>query len=244
MRKLQMRVLGLGGLAMVALASMSLHAATNRPPTITGSATTTATVGSAYSFMPAASDPDGDRLRFRIANRPAWASFSSKTGRLTGTPGAAGTSSGIVISVTDGKMTASLPAFSITAGALATAAVAPANTAPAISGTPAATVQAGSTYSFTPVASDTDGDALGFSVSNKPAWATFSIVNGQLSGTPSSAQTGDFAGIVISVSDGKTTASLPGFAISVTSAPSSVPSTTGTATLQWYAPRRTRMVRL
>ena len=77
---------------------------------------------------------------------------------------------------------------------------------------------AGPAYSFRPTASDADGDTLGFSVSNKPAWATFSIANGQLSGTPSTSQVGNYAGIVISVNDGKVTTSLPSFTIAVTSA--------------------------
>ena len=44
------------------------------------------TVGQAYSFQPAASDPDGDALRFGIANKPTWADFDIVSGRLSGTP--------------------------------------------------------------------------------------------------------------------------------------------------------------
>jgi hypothetical protein len=54
-------------------------------------------------------------LTFSIQNRPAWATFSPTTGRLTGTPTTrqVGTYSNIVISVSDGKVTRSLSAFSI-----------------------------------------------------------------------------------------------------------------------------------
>jgi hypothetical protein len=70
----------------------------------------------AYSFIPSASDPDGQRLTFSIVNGPTWAQFDTATGRLTGTPGTAnvGTTSGIVISATDGQDSVSLPAFSLT----------------------------------------------------------------------------------------------------------------------------------
>ncbi len=37
-------------------------------------------------FAPVGSDPDGNTLVYSIQNRPSWASFSTTTGRLTGTP--------------------------------------------------------------------------------------------------------------------------------------------------------------
>ncbi len=51
-----------------------------------------------------------------MSNRPAWLSFDSATGRLWGTPGTAdvGTHMYIVISVSDGELSASLPAFNVT----------------------------------------------------------------------------------------------------------------------------------
>lgn len=86
----------------------------NRAPTISGTPAITATVGTAYSFQPSASDADGNSLGFSIKNRPGWADFSTATGRLSGTPRIAGTAGNIVISVSDGRATAALPAFSIT----------------------------------------------------------------------------------------------------------------------------------
>lgn len=88
----------------------------NSPPTIAGEPLTSVTAEMAYSFQPQAADADGDALQFQITNLPAWASFDAATGRLSGTPGAAdvGTYANIVVSVTDGKAAASLPAFSIT----------------------------------------------------------------------------------------------------------------------------------
>jgi len=89
---------------------------TNTPPTISGSPKTTDTVGNAYSFTPTATDANNDPLTFSIQNLPSWATFSTTTGQLSGTPmaSAAGTYSNIVISVSDGHVTASLAPFSIT----------------------------------------------------------------------------------------------------------------------------------
>jgi hypothetical protein len=88
----------------------------NTPPSIAGAPATKAYVGKAYSFAPTASDPDGNTLTFKVSNKPAWATFKSATGRLTGTPSSAqvGKYSNIVISVSDGMATTALPAFAIT----------------------------------------------------------------------------------------------------------------------------------
>jgi Putative Ig domain len=83
--------------------------------TISGTPSTSATVGSNYSFTPSASDSDGGALKFSIANAPTWATFNSSTGQLSGSPKATntGTTMNIVITAADGSATASLPAFSI-----------------------------------------------------------------------------------------------------------------------------------
>ena len=88
---------------------------TNSAPTISGSPAGSVTAGQTYSFAPTASDPDGDTLTFSIANRPAWASFDSVTGTLSGTPGDAnvGSFSNIRISVSDGSLSDSLAPFAI-----------------------------------------------------------------------------------------------------------------------------------
>ena len=91
----------------------------NQAPSISGAASTTATVGQAYSFQPTASDPEGKKLTFSISGKPGWATFDASTGRLSGTPAAsdAGTSSNVVISVSDGTNTVSLSAFVLSVGA-------------------------------------------------------------------------------------------------------------------------------
>jgi hypothetical protein len=202
---------------------------TNKPPTISGTPATSVKVGTAYSFTPTAKDPEGKTLKFSIANKPGWASFSTSTGKLSGTPSATGTTSGIKITVSDGSASASLAAFSIavTSGTTTT------NSPPVISGTPPTSVAVGSAYSFTPTASDPNKDALTFSISGKPAWATFSATNGKLSGTPSSAYGGTSNAVVITVSDGKASAKLS-FTLKVTGGTT----TTSSATLNWTPPTK------
>lgn len=107
---------------------------------------------------------------------------------------------------------------------------APTNSAPVISGNPATAVNIGDPYSFVPTAWDADGDALTFSIENKPNWASFSSGTGELSGQPALGDVGVYQSVRISVSDGTDSASLQSFAVSVDQ--------TGThsITLSWLAP--------
>lgn len=90
------------------------------------------------------------------------------------------------------------------------------NGAPTISGSPILIVNQDASYQFTPTASDSVGDTLSFSISNKPTWATFNTATGMLSGIPLNQDVGVTNGIVISVSDGALSASLPAFNLTVT----------------------------
>ena len=217
------------GQASAALPAFNLQvsaaAPVNRAPTITGTPRTTVTAGSSYAFSPVGGDPDGNTLTYSIQNKPTWASFSATTGRLSGTPTAAnvGTSARITITVTDGTATASLASFTIQVTAQA-------NRAPTISGSPLLSISVTKPYLFQPSASDADGNTLTFSIQNRPSWATFSTATGVLSGTPSVADIATFANIIISVSDGTASASLPAFSLSV------LQTATGNATVNWTAP--------
>jgi hypothetical protein len=87
----------------------------NKPPRISGTPAEAVAAEQSYRFLPSASDPDGQALSFSVINQPAWARFNTSTGLLDGTPSSsdAGTYSNIRISVSDGELSASLPAFSI-----------------------------------------------------------------------------------------------------------------------------------
>jgi hypothetical protein len=219
------------GTTRVSLPSFSLvtRPNSNASPTITGTAPA-GRVGTAYAFQPTARDPEGRTITFSARNLPSWATFSSSTGRISGTPTAATTHSNVAIIVTDGVSSASMW-FNIVVSASSGGG---STTAPTISGTPATTGRVGTAYSFTPTARDPNGDRLTFSISNRPTWAAFDAATGRLSGTPSA--TGTFSSIQIRVSDGTTTASLPAFSIVVSAASSG--GTTGSAALSWTPPTR------
>jgi hypothetical protein len=100
-------------------------------------------------------------------------------------------------------------------------------------------------YGFQTWATDTDGRVVTYSIVNKPSWATFNTQYGHLYGTPPTSAVGVYNGIVISASDGVSSASLPAFSITVTgpgsssssgSSGGSSGSTTGSATVNWQPP--------
>jgi Putative Ig domain len=184
---------------------------TGEPPSISGTPARTVTAGQGYMFQPHAADASGKPLAFAIFNRPVWATFSTATGELSGTPSPAqvGTYSNITILASDGTTSAALSIFAI--------AVTPnAPDMPIISGKPATSVVTGQAYSFHPTATDPASKALTFSIVHIPSWAAFSPATGQLSGTPNSAQTGTDSNIIISASNGASSASLTPFTITVT----------------------------
>jgi hypothetical protein len=125
----------------------------NRAPTISGAPRTSVLQGTAYSFTPTGADADGNTLTFSVANLPAWATFNSSTGRVSGTPSAAqvGTYSNVTISVSDGSASASLAAFSIQVVATATGSA---------------------TLTWNPPTQNTDGSPLNNLAGYKVYWGT------------------------------------------------------------------------
>jgi hypothetical protein len=96
--------------------------APNQAPTISGTPLTSAKTNQPYTFQPAASDPDGDTVTFDVYNKPVWASFDTKSGKLAGTPSSSstGTFTGITIVASDGKSSSQLGPFDITVASTAT----------------------------------------------------------------------------------------------------------------------------
>lgn len=115
----------------------------NKAPSITGTPLAQVLSGQAYNFTPSASDPNGDRLTFKIANKPTWASFNAATGALTGTPTVTATTvaADVTISVSDGRSTTTLPPFDIEVVAPAPVLANNESPAPALPANNRATVQ-------------------------------------------------------------------------------------------------------
>jgi|SRR5665213_2997590 len=104
--------------------------------------------------------------------------------------------------------------------------------APQISGTPATGATVGQTYSFQPIATDADGDTLTFALVNAPNWMLINSATGLILGTPTSADVGVEGGIILQVSDGKSTISLAPFTVTV----AAVGAATGSVDIAWNPP--------
>ncbi|GAB1268064.1 hypothetical protein NBRC116493_13170 [Aurantivibrio infirmus] len=89
--------------------------AANTPPTISGSPISAIEIGETYSFTPTAADQDNDTLTFSVANEPSWLTIDPQSGELSGVPSVKdlGSFSDIVISVSDGSVSAALSGFSV-----------------------------------------------------------------------------------------------------------------------------------
>jgi Putative Ig domain len=207
-------------------AASTSQAATGTAPTIGGTPAATVQAGDAYIFKAVVENATSGAVTFAIQNKPAWATFDSVSGTLSGTPTAnnIGTTSDIQISVTDGQQDVSLPGFSITVTPAAAAG------SLSISGQPVTALNANTAYVFLPTASDPADKPLEFTIQNKPSWASFDASTGELKGTPSSANVGTYDGILIGVSDGNATTALPTFSINVTDF------SNGSVTLSWMPP--------
>lgn len=127
--------------------------ATNSSPLISGSPSTSVNAGGIYTFTPTSSDPDGDTLSFSVMGLPSWASFDATNGRVSGAPqsGNVGTYANIVISVSDGQLSASLAPFTITVNAVRLGSV---------------------TLNWTPPTQNTDGTSLTDLAGYKIYWGT------------------------------------------------------------------------
>jgi hypothetical protein len=104
------------GTASAALPAFSIAVdADYTRPTIAGLPAKSVVAGQAYAFEPRATVEAGKKATFSITDKPTWASFSTTTGELSGTPAAAnvGTDPNITIAVSDGTTTVALPAFAI-----------------------------------------------------------------------------------------------------------------------------------
>lgn len=212
--------------------------------TISGTPASTVAVGQVYSFTPSVSGSASTRLRYSVSGKPGWLNFSSYRGTLYGVPRTRhiGTYPNIVIKVSDGRRTVRLAPFTITVTSAPTTTPTPTptpdptptptptNTAPTITGTPVTAINVGTAYSFRPTAADADGNTLTYSISGRPSWATFGTATGLLSGTPTATHAGVYSSIVISVSDGTATTSLPAFSIAVNQV------SNGTAQISWMPP--------
>lgn len=151
-----------------------------------------------------AQDIDIDTLTYSISGGPDNTKFSinSSNGALSfnvipdfETPGDADQDNvyEIIVSVNDGSISAPLP-VSITVTNIVEST--------SLTGSPATFIAEDANYNFQPALIPGEIKNPVFSISNKPPWATFDTVTGELSGTPTNDHVGTYNNIVITVSDG------------------------------------------
>ncbi|WP_345856510.1 Ig-like domain-containing protein [Shewanella algae] len=195
----------------------------NAAPTVTQSFTVNAVVPGAPMSVSAVAADASATVSFSAPASTGGAAISSYT--VTSSPGgftASGTGSPLTVS---GLSNGTGYSFTVSASNIAgtgpasspsnTVTPEPDNKAPSISGTPAGSVDQDSYYSFIPTATDPDQDPLTFSISNKPAWASFNTASGELSGTPLREHVGVSDNIIIRVSDGALSTDLAPFSVEV-----------------------------
>jgi len=170
----------------------------NRAPVISPIGNKTVIEGTLLSFTVAASDPDGDPLKYSASNLPAGATFNASTHIFSWQPSytQAGTYSNIVFSVSDGQLNSSV-SISIT--------VVNVNRSPVLNPIGDKSVTAGSALTFTISASDPDGDKLTYTASGLPSGASFDPSMQIFLWQPAANQTGIYSEIRFIVSDGTLT---------------------------------------
>jgi len=208
-RSVTARVTDPAGLSASQAFTIAVSAA-NAAPQITSTPVTTATVGIAYAYRVIATDPNGDTLAYSLTQAPAGMTIAATTGQITWTPTSAQTGSQAVTArAVDPGGLAAVQSFTVT--------VSGANTAPQITSSPVTVATVGAAYAYRVTATDANGDTLTYSLTQAPAGMVINSVSGQISWTPTSAQTGSQA-VTARVADPGGLAATQSFTVSVSSA--------------------------
>jgi uncharacterized repeat protein (TIGR01451 family) len=157
---------GRGGTARQGYA-ISVAGSGNRPPRITSSPGTSATVGTLYAYQPAATDPDSDPLTFSLTEQPSGMILSA-TNRVEWTPTVAQNGyHDVALKVIDGRGGYAIQTWTVYVQ-LAN------NRPPRITSQPIYSVKPGVLYQYKVTATDPDNDALTYSLAEAPAGMTIS----------------------------------------------------------------------
>ena len=183
--------------------------AVNDLPEITSVAPVVATEGELYTYLPSATDVEGDALTWNVGTAPASMTVNSATGELNWTPAEGVTSADVTLLVNDGGANVT-QAFTITVTAV--------NNAPVITQGESTSVtmsEDGAPTPFTLVLNATDSDHAGselsWSVSSAATNGTATVSGTGLSKTVNYAPGTGFSGadsFTIQVTDGELTDSI------------------------------------
>ncbi|MDX1994971.1 MAG: putative Ig domain-containing protein, partial [bacterium] len=164
----------------------------NTAPTVDAIADQSSTVGTAIAALTvSAQDAEGDTLSYSAAGLPNGILLDANTGEFSGTPTADGSFS-VTVTVSDGVLFASTPAFTWTVAAAPVPNTAPSVTAPSDQvSTNGATIDAAA--NITASAIDAEGDSITFSAEGLPNGLSIDPNTGTISGTISNAVNADEA---------------------------------------------------
>jgi choice-of-anchor A domain-containing protein/RHS repeat-associated protein len=189
-----LRVTDLGGLSDDA--SLSIVVSNNRPPEITSTPGLVATAGVEYTYDVNAQDADGDAIAYSLVEAPNGMQIDAASGMVRWTPAAALAGRfAVEVRVDDTRGGYALQRFEIEIAA-------PVNRAPTITSTPSTSAFTGRLYTYLVDATDPDDDLLTVELPIKPEGMSLNELTGQISWTPSVAQTGTHA-VRVRVVDGR-----------------------------------------
>jgi RHS repeat-associated protein len=135
-----------------------------RPPTITSMPSSAGTVGQAYTYQVAATDPQGQALAYSLGQTPAGMTIDPSSGLVKWTPGATQTGTQTVqVIATDQAGLAANQTYSLSVIV---------NQPPVITSVAPTTVTAGLLYAYDVQATDPDGDPLTYTLTAGPAGMT------------------------------------------------------------------------
>lgn len=197
----RIRSVGQGNSASAFISSAGINSA-NRAPVITAIADRSIRTGSTFVLDVNISDADADPITVTFPNGSlAFASFQSDgygNGKLTFTNAVTGTYN-IRIQASDGVATVT-DDFVLTVNT---------NNSPVMTVIPGQSTEEGRTLIVTATATDADAtDALTYSVSNLPAFATWSSSQRRITFKPLAGDAGTYENIAVSVRDNKTPAGI------------------------------------
>jgi RHS repeat-associated protein len=157
----------------------------NTPPVITSTPSAYATAGQAYRYDVVASDPEGQRVTYRLEVAPPGMAIDSARGILLWLPTAAAVVP-VRLVATDERGASTRQDFDVRVYATA-------NQAPVLASAPPLLVNVGATYRYDVVASDPDGDPLAYAWTAPPGAVAAARA---LTWTPDAADAGEHAAAV------------------------------------------------
>jgi RHS repeat-associated protein len=168
--------------------------ATPRPPQITSTAPTTASVHQLYRYVPTVSNPDGRPLTFDLSVAPAGMGVDPVTGTIVWTPNNSEVGSQLVLlRVKDDRGLVALQDIQVQ--------VSSADTPPIIASAPPAPALAGLPYQYQVRAQDAESESISFSLGSHPSGMAIDPATGLLSWTPDVSLANTSQHVVVIASD-------------------------------------------